>query len=76
MTEKSIVDIVRRKKPDVKLDATLVHASLRGLFVPCAIGLGLTTDEAFGRAEWLKKQPETYITEVSEAVEKMETEGK
>ena len=57
---------------DVQLDATLVLAAMRGLFVPCAIGLGMTPDEAYGRAAWLKKQPEKYISAVADAAAERE----
>jgi len=59
-------------KQNLQLDATLVHAATKGLFVPCAIGLGLTADEAWHRADWLKHQPEAYIIQVSDRVVEME----
>lgn len=61
-------------KKNVKLDAKLVHASMHGLFVPCAIQLGFTAQEASGRAEWLKRQDEEYVTKVANEVVIMECE--
>lgn len=61
-------------KRDVKLDATLVHAGMRGLFPLAAMGLGLKPDEAFGRAEWFKKQPKAYRDKVVAEVLEMEKE--
>jgi hypothetical protein len=63
-------------KRDVHLDAILVHAAINNLFEPCAIGLGMTADEAFGRAKWLKKQSKSYILSVSEEVVRIENEAK
>lgn len=66
----------KRKKSEfeenIELDATLVHAATIGLFVPCAIGLGMTADEALGRAYWLKRQSQEYITAVSLRVVEIE----
>ena len=59
-------------KLDVSLDATLVHAGMRGLFAPCAMQLGLKVTEAFARAEWLKTQDADYINAVVAKVEEME----
>lgn len=59
-------------KKDVNLDAVLVHASMRGLFVPCTIGLGMKPHEAYGRAEWLKTQSKRYLADVSNRVAEIE----
>ena len=59
---------------DIKLDAILVHAAMRGMFEPCAIGLGMTADEAFKRCEWLKNQSESYIKSVTKEVVYIESE--
>ncbi len=63
---------MQKLKQNLQLDATLVHAATKGLFVPCAIGLGMTADEAWHRADWLKHQPEAYITKVCDRVVEME----
>lgn len=55
-------------KKNVLMDAILVHGAMHGLFVPAAIYLGMTPDEANERAYWLKSQSEDYISKVSEAV--------
>lgn len=55
---------MNKYKRNVDLDATLVHAAMAGLFVPCAIQLGLSPDEAFGRSLWLKRQPKSYVDKV------------
>lgn len=59
---------------NIKLDATLVHAAIMGLIVPCAIGLGMTSDEVDARATWLKKQPMSYVKQVSDEVVRLEKE--
>lgn len=61
-------------KKDVRLDAVLVHAAIHGQFVPAAIQLGLTADEAWKRAYWLKSQSEDYINKVADAVVAYEKE--
>jgi hypothetical protein len=61
-------------KKNVKLDALLLHAALHDLFVPCAIGLHLTPDEAFGRSDWLRKQKTSYIQKVIALVMEIENE--
>jgi hypothetical protein len=59
---------------DVNLDAQLVYAAMRGQFVPCAIALDMTANEAFDRAAWLKRQSAAYITQVSDRVVEMESQ--
>ncbi len=56
---------------NVSLDAVLVHAAMHGAFALAAMQTGLKPDEAFGRAEWLKKQPKAYINQVVAEVEKL-----
>jgi hypothetical protein len=59
-------------KKNVQLDALLVHAAMHGLFDRAAIGLGLTANEAYSRAAWLKEQSDSYVQKVAEAVAKLE----
>lgn len=60
---------------DIERDAVLVHASMRGLHIPAAIGLGLTPDEALvHHPAWLKAQGASYIHQVSRRVAEMEGE--
>jgi hypothetical protein len=60
---------------DVKTDAILVHAAMRGLLAPAGIGLGFKGfQETLDRCEWFKTQDDAYITEVCLEVEKMEQE--
>lgn len=64
-------------KEDVELDANMVFASMGGVFVPFAISVDMTPDEAYGRAVWMKRQPETYLMQVVNRVaELMEAESK
>lgn len=64
------------RQPDLWLDSTLVYASMRGMFEVTAWRLGLTPDEAFGRAEWLRQQPERYIKQVCDKVAELESADK
>jgi hypothetical protein len=57
---------------DLELDAVLVHASIRGLWAQAAIYFGMTVGEAHARAEWLKVQPQAYISKVSDRVQELE----
>lgn len=57
---------------NIELDAILVHSAMLGMFEPAAIQLGLSPSEAFGRAAWLKRQSEEYITKVSNRVVELE----
>ena len=57
---------------NVELDAVMVRASMLGLFELFAIQYFETASEAWARAEWLKKQPEEYIMQVSDLVEEQE----
>jgi hypothetical protein len=61
-------------KKNINLDAVMVHASMRGLFDPCILGLGMTVSEGYARAMWLKKQSDKYIRSVSDRVVEMENE--
>jgi hypothetical protein len=60
---------------NVNLDAQLVYAAMRGAFVPAAIGLGITANEAFDRAAWLKRQPTEYVAQVSDRVVEIENQA-
>jgi hypothetical protein len=58
---------------DVDLDAKMVLAAMSGMFAPCAMVLGFKSPaEAFGRAQWMKQQPEAYITKVCERAAELE----
>lgn len=59
-------------KRDIELDAVMVHASMLGLFEPCAISQGMSPNEAYARAYWLKRQPIEYIEKVSNRVVELE----
>lgn len=63
-------------KPNVNLDAILVHASMSGGFEKfcfAAMNLGFKgPDEALKRADWLKKQPKAYVDQVVAKVQQME----
>ena len=60
-------------KKDLELDARLVHAAMRGLFARFVVGMGtMTTSEAFGRAEWLKRQSDAYVQLVTDRVIELE----
>ena len=59
---------------DIELDAKMVYASMAGMFVPFAIQAGLKPNEAFGRAEWLRKQPSEYLDKVVKRVQELELE--
>ena len=67
--------MAKRYKKDPDLDAKLVHAAMKGRFELCAISLGMTTSEAFGRAEWLKKQSRQYIHSVETRIAGLEQKG-
>lgn len=62
-------------KQDAKLDALLVYAAMMGVFELGAIRAGLNANEAFARADWLKKQPESYVMAVAEEVVRLEDEA-
>ena len=63
---------MKQERQNINLDATLLKAGMVGNFVPCSIALGLKPEEAFGRAEWFKKQPKSYQQKVINKVIKME----
>lgn len=62
----------KRFKKDVELDAQMLYAGMKGMFEPYCIQQGMTTSEAFGRAEWLKKQSRQYIHAVEMEVRRIE----
>lgn len=60
------------QKDEITKDAMLIHAAMRGMWAPCAIGLGLTVDEAYQRTEKLKEAPKAYRNAVVRKVMAME----
>lgn len=64
---------VHNFKKDLELDAQLVFAAMHGMFVPCAIKLGLKADEAWHRSQWLKHQGK-YVDQVADRVVELEKE--
>lgn len=63
-------------KKDVELDARLVLAGMKGVFEQAAVALGLDgPSQAFGRAEWLKKQSRQYIHQVEMKIKKLEIDS-
>lgn len=63
---------MKRYRKNVKLDAQMVDAAMKGMFVPFCIAAGMNANDAFARAEWLKNQNEAYIKQVADAVLEMQ----
>ena len=64
-----------RFKKDINLDAQMVYAGMKNRFEPYAVSIGMKPDEAFGRAEWLKKQSRQYIHAVTLQVRKLQVDS-
>jgi hypothetical protein len=57
---------------DVKRDATHIHAAMNGLTMQLAVSKGWLPDDVQAHADWLKKQPESYLQRVYRRVIKIE----
>lgn len=66
-----------RFSQDVTRDSVLVYSGMKGMAVQMAIfKLGWTPEELHAHSLWLRKQPESYLTQVVAAVETiMDTDG-
>lgn len=63
--------VLRRKrswKLDVDRDATIVDAGMRGLHARLGLALGISPDELYRHSQWLKRQNETYLDQVTARV--------
>jgi hypothetical protein len=62
----------KSQKPNIDYDARLVFLCMRGMQLQAGIEFGITPSELQKRADWLRKQPETYVNSVVARVEEME----